>query len=246
MHNRLSLLALTTCAVMLGACSSSFREHHFFASKDKTTGEPINYYRLEVSGSTQISSSRYLSGYFDPDAVASYFGEVTASACDQKFPADPPAPSESKAGASAENKASAATQSTQELTSIDPKNKGRQLVMLLSSNSEAIADQLGELASSKDLALSIAAFAASSRIAGSKQAESAATAASNAAKRSLDLGDSVIASLGADATKDDVRSSMLLLTNNLCTQLGAKQTFTDLKSAQEWLLANSDRWEVKP
>ena len=196
------LFSLALCASMLSACRSAFREHHFFASKDPTTGEPVNYYRLEVYGSTDLSSSRYLSGYFDPDAVASYFGEISASADDQKFPT---AAQNAASGATQTTKSATTPQPVQDanLTSVDPRKQGRQLVMLLSSNSEAIADELGELASSKDLAVSIAAFAASSRSNQSQEAALATSAERSDAGRIMAFGFRV--PRWADAAPADLR-----------------------------------------
>lgn len=61
---------------VIAGCASSFAEKHFFKSVDQQ-GYTINYYRLKVNGSTFLSSSRYLSGYFDERAVDAYFNQIT-------------------------------------------------------------------------------------------------------------------------------------------------------------------------
>src|SRR4051794_298126 len=76
------LIMLT--AISLAGCASVFDEKHFFKSKAvDAQGQPVNYYRVEVKGTTMLSSSRYISGYFDESAVDRYFNECSQPACGQ-------------------------------------------------------------------------------------------------------------------------------------------------------------------
>ena len=62
--------------LLLSGCMSSFSERHFFKSED-AYGNPVNYYKLSVSGKNFLSSTRYLSGYFDEKAVDAYFNQFS-------------------------------------------------------------------------------------------------------------------------------------------------------------------------
>lgn len=72
-HSLLVLLALVVC----GGCATAFQEAHYFRSERNGEGPANrNYYRVRVTGATALSSSRYVSGYFDPEAVDIYFNEI--------------------------------------------------------------------------------------------------------------------------------------------------------------------------
>src|SRR5262245_27858432 len=72
---RLRLAASCVLAAALAACSS-FGETHYFKAVDEN-GVARNYYRMNVSGYARLSSSRYLSGYYNDDVVDAYFNEVS-------------------------------------------------------------------------------------------------------------------------------------------------------------------------
>ena len=120
-----SVLGLVT---LLSGCSH-ISEVHYFKSK---TGNPPNFYRLRITGSSFLSSSRYVSGYFDEQAVNNYFGEFSQ-------------PTNGQFGSPATN--------TQQIVPIDGgAQEGTILLLLLSANSDAIADQIGAIAKSTDTA----------------------------------------------------------------------------------------------
>ncbi len=114
---------------------STFRETHYF--KDNLTPTP-NYYKVEVRGSTLMSSSRYVSGYYDKGAVQTYFGEINQPSKGQ-FPMPV----------------------TKNCDSCKQKNglKNKELVLLLSTNSDAIANSIGNLVKSKTVVNSLSLIA---------------------------------------------------------------------------------------
>src|SRR5690348_14797035 len=93
------LMLLVITFVSCGGCASGFEETHYFRSKTRDArGIPVNYFRLQVTGGTMLSSSRYVSGYFDEAALDTYFNEFSQPdkgqivAKDSSPPAASPAP----------------------------------------------------------------------------------------------------------------------------------------------------------
>lgn len=118
------MLLVTSC--------STFRETHLF----KDTLQPVaNYYKVEVKGYSFLSSSRYVSGYFDRTAIQEYFGEIGQPDKARFVPVS---------------------------NSLNDQNK--ELVLLLSSNSDAIANGISNLVKNKTTINSIALMANKDKI----------------------------------------------------------------------------------
>lgn len=98
-------IALTICSCQTG------KELHYFRSGD-------NYYRLRINECTFLTSSRYLSGYFDEKAVNNYFDEIYRN-----------------------EKTSLVSLSSKNSSS------PTKLLLLLSTKSEAVSSTIGQLAS---------------------------------------------------------------------------------------------------
>jgi hypothetical protein len=104
--------------IALSSCQSA-RETHYFRSEG-------NYYRLQLKEKSFASKARYLSGYFDEDAVSKYFSEMSQ-------------PDSSKV-----------------VEWLSHPDKNTTLVMILSTNSNAISEQIGALASNEELLQTVA------------------------------------------------------------------------------------------
>lgn len=98
----------------------------------KDSLEPVsNYYQVNISGYSLFSSSRFVSGYYDRYAIQEYFGEITQ-------------PNNGK------------------LTTPNPigtSNPNQELVLLLSTNSDAIASGIGNLVKNKTTINSVSLLA---------------------------------------------------------------------------------------
>ncbi|MBL7739586.1 MAG: hypothetical protein JNK14_10220 [Chitinophagaceae bacterium] len=101
-----------------------------------------NYYRLKINEKSFASKARYLSGYFDERAVDKYFSEMSQ-------------PDSAKV--------------VQWLTNHGENVK---LVMILSTNSNSISEQIGNLANNEDLLETVARLANKDKIAQSNIANS--------------------------------------------------------------------------
>ncbi|WP_284653279.1 hypothetical protein [Flavobacterium terrisoli] len=112
---------------VLSSCSS-FNEVHYF--KDKVGSKPgevtkvSNYYRVKICGYSFLSSSRYVSGYFNQDAINLYFNEFTQP----------------------ENGALGQTRTTDNVKSLVTNEDGNELVLVFSTNAKAISSQIGNIA----------------------------------------------------------------------------------------------------
>lgn len=90
------------------SCQSA-RETHFI-KEDK------NYYRIRIKEFAFLSSSRYMSGYYDEKAVDNYFGEIQRP------------------------------DSTAKIINLNCNNPNSKLLLILSTNSNTVSDQVGALA----------------------------------------------------------------------------------------------------
>lgn len=131
----LTLLSITSC--------QPIRELHYFKDSVgvKGTGESkttvSNYYRVTISGFSFLSSSRYVSGYFDQDAINLYFNEMSQPANGRLW-------------------GSNNTTANNNNTSLVTNENGKELVLVLSTNSKAISDQIGNVAKNQIILNSMA------------------------------------------------------------------------------------------
>ncbi len=204
--------------VSLG-CASSFEERHYFKSVD-AEGKPVHYYRLTVDGGTWLASSRYLSGYFDERAVDAYFGEI-AQPAKGRFE-DRVAPES-------------------ETIPVDPKFRNRSLVLLLSSNSDEIANQIGGLAQNQQLAATLTRLANRGSLEAARTAESDLAVQKARGRVVQALGDELIAKLADAADETTVRAAFLQFVNALAAELGNEAPFENLDQAADWLKYNRGR-----
>jgi hypothetical protein len=187
-----------------------------------------NYYRLTVEGYSLFSSSRYISGYFDEDTVNTYFNEYTQPAGAAIVPGP-------------KSKAPAANASG---TGVEPVAKGLQgqkLVLILSSNSDEIATQIGALAASQQFTASLAGLVARDQYAAADTAESRVTIEKSRAKATASLAAQLVAGLADDASQTVAEQSLLGFVNTLATDFGYEGAFADLESAAQWLAFNRTR-----
>lgn len=195
-------------------CMSSFSEHHFFKSED-AYGNPINYYKLSVSGKNFLSSTRYLSGYFDEKAVDAYFDQIAQ-------------PDKGLFTGSV----NAAGDNVKPLGDV---LKDRKLVLLLSSNSDAIAQQIGQFANNQAVMGDLTRLIYRDQV---KEAHSAKTAADLQQMRGQalsDIGKTVIGELSDNADQSTAESNLLFYANRLAAEFGNTVPFRDLNEARTWL-----------
>lgn len=207
------LCFLFLCILSTG-CSSSFSEKHYFKSAD-AQGHPINYYRISVSGNTFLSSSRYLSGYFDEKAVDAYFDQIVQP-----------------------EKALFRDQASTDGGSVQPLSadlKNRKLVLLLSSNSDVIAQQIGQFANNQTVMADLTRLVYRDNIKEAREAQIASDLQQARGKALADIGTSIITGLAENADKLTAETNLLFYANRLASEFGNMTSFKTLDEARIWL-----------
>jgi hypothetical protein len=225
---RAAAAALVSTTALLASCHASFSERHYFASRDTETGEITNYYRITVGGSTLGGDARYVSGYFDAGAVEAYFGEFAQP--DKATFLDHEDDPEQKESGDAK------------LEPVDPSKRGRQLVMLMSSNSDAVAESLGAIAQSEELTESIATLVARDTLVAARDAAAASAAQRSRFAYITALGTQAFRSLrpsddaeGEPPSPAAVRVRLLPVINAFARELGAAEDFATFAEAKVWV-----------
>jgi hypothetical protein len=253
------LLPLLTCG-----CASAFYENHFFKSETSSAATIPNYYRLKIMGTAILSSSRYVSGYFDEDTINTYFNEYTQPAGAaiaprpatesaagkpttppsatkteaEKSPTPPPATkaeAEKPPTSPPATKTEAQKPDTSGVEPVSKGLKGKKLVMILSSNSDEISTQIGALAGSKQFTASLAGLMARDQYMAADAADSRLTIEKSRAKATSDLAKQLVEGLDDKATEDDATKALLGFINMLASDLGYDGVFNKLGDAAEWL-----------
>lgn len=208
------MLSLAMLGLLSTGCMSSFSEKHYFKSED-AHGNPVNYYRLNVSGKNFLSSSRYLSGYFDEKAVDAYFSQFSQP---------------DKGVFNGEIKS--------EGNSVKPLSdalKGRQLVLLLSSNSDAIAQQIGQFANNQAVMADLTRLIYRDHIKDAQSAKTSADLQQMRGKALADIGEKVILGLPDGADQATAQANILFYANRLAAEFGNAVPFKTLEEAKTWL-----------
>lgn len=218
------LLTVLTPAILMCSCAH-VSERHFFRQVNPA-GETVNYVRLRVSGGAGLSSARYLAGCFDEGAVNAYFGEIS-----QPEKAAFPGGHATDDGAVKTVGRCTSTQS---------------LVLLMSSNSDAVATQIGNLAQSQQTASTLATLAARDRLKGARQDTIRLEVEREQDKLLAQLGEDLI--LGLDPTVPaEVNKNLLAYFNALAAGLGHAESFSTLAQGAKWFEENRNRlMETRP
>lgn len=216
-------------AVPSAGCATAFHEAHYFkGGKSDDAGPGTNYYRVRVTGCTTLFSSRYVSGYFDPDAVDTYFNKISQPTGAALRP-------EAEAG-----KAAGAGEEAQ-LRPVSPSLADKDLVLILSTNSEEIANQIGALAANEQFTAALAGLAAQRDFADATEAEYRLRSTQARATSLAQLAQQTVGGLAGDTDLDAVRQAALTVLNRLAYDMGVATSFADLAQAADWFERNRGR-----
>lgn len=223
--------AITVLALaFLSGCSSGrlSESYHFPGTR---RGEVVNYYRVDVQGHVCGDKLRYISGFFDESALNRYFDTFAQPENGLLLGETAKAKSEDEtSGASSKD----------EKRDPDPQGKGRKLVLLLSQNSEAIAEQIGAIAQSEALATVVGrtifgdqlAELESRKLEAGRSHEAASAVATDARLLATRLrGDD-------EVTDEDATEILLQFINRAAAEIGAPVPFDSFAEAQAWLEKN--------
>ncbi len=238
-------VAMVMLAIFSFGCASTFHEAHYFKSGTASASVIPNYYRLTVKGYSWLSSSRYISGYFDEDTLNTYFNEYTqpagAAITPSKKPPVTKAPAEGQNTSSSEPAAKAPAAENQNTEPVAKELRGKRLIMILSSNSDEIATQIGALAASKQFTASLVGLLARDQYAAADAADSRLAIEKSRAKTTASLASQVVSGLPDNATEAVAKQTLLAFVNSLASDLGHQGAFDNLDSAAQWLDFNRAR-----
>jgi hypothetical protein len=214
MRKQIAFFLCLGVALLFSSCQSG-KEFHYFKQGD-------NYYRLRVSEYAFLSSSRYQSGYYDETAVDNYFGEIRRPDSTGRIIPVP---------------VNTSTTDT-EVKAAEKATQGTKLVMILSTNSEAVSGQISALADNEQTLELIARLSNKDiKVENLRLKEKV---------RQLNAKDNALQELGAatiegiaDADKTvanlpDIRNKLLVFINALAASTGRKIPFTNFNEAQTW------------
>lgn len=204
----------------LAGCGSNFKEVHYFKSLDDKK-QPVNFYRVTVRGTTSLSSSRYLSGYFDERAVEVYFSEFTQpdkAHFEEKVKDD-----------------------SGKLVPIGAGQENRRLVMILSSNSDEIATSISALAQSEAVTDTLANLIGRDRLESATDAKLKAPAQAKQGEYLANSGKTLVEGLAADADLTTTTANFRLYANELAHFLEPGRQFNTLAEAHAWAEKFEDR-----
>lgn len=203
------LLAALAC-VLLAACQTGHEVHYFKSGN--------NYYRLRIDEKSFASKARYMSGFYDDKAVDRYFGEMSQ-----------PVEKDTTHASSVRFYTTDPKDHTADQLRIDSNKK---LVLILSTNSNAISEQIGAFAENDRILGSIMRLSQREKI---QENTAAASAIGEVKKRNqaiAALGDSFITTLRDSASVNEVKTSLKIFLLNIKAQSPAAA------AAAEMLLPN--------
>ena len=240
---RTAILLVASLAV--GGCATTFQESHYFSS-DGSGGAPAdrNYYRLLVKGGTAISSSRYVSGYFDSAAVDVYFNEIKQPPKAQLVTST--STGTTTAGETGAGAASAAAGAPKagDAVSAKPLSRslvGKDLVLILSTNSDEVSNQIGALAANQQFTAALAGLAARGDFAAAARAGADLSLDQSAAAQHAALADTTNGKLPDKPTAEQNEAAALVVLNRIAFELDHAGPFTKLDEADKWFQANRSR-----
>lgn len=212
-------------------CGSAFDETHYLRSDARNhDGSAVNYYRLRVNGQTFLSSSRYLSGYFDERALNTYFNEIAQPDQGRLVPSTQPS-DQGTAGAGVQP--------------LDGSLAGKKLLLILSSNSDAIATGIGALAQSDQVTDNLTLLFGRDKLQAAADAKHEADVQKAVASSVVAEGATEVAAIPDNATQAQIQQAMLNYANRLAAYLGHRGTFSNLDDANQWVRQNGTRAVMK-
>lgn len=202
----------------LSGCAAQVKERHYFATyQEDSPGEPVNFFRVDVTANTRFTNARYVAGYYDERAVDLFFSELKSNDTASLFSGELKDPG-----------------TDQVIKPLDPGVNGA-LVMVLSTNADDIVDAISAFAESQVVGQAVTQIANGSRLRDSRLSKAAAgpqkaTAAAFAAELTT------LAQAAGDATTtSDAERLYLRLLQRLATESGGRgAAFESFAEALAW------------
>lgn len=189
--------------IIIISCQSS-KELHFIKQSD-------NYYRLKINQHAFLTSSRYMSGKYDENAVDYYFGEI--------------------------GQPDSAKLIKKEITLINQNGNeiplDKTLMFILSTNSQEVSDQIGNFSANEETLQLIARLSKIEILTENQKLISERNSIETNISDLFLFGDEIIKSLNDDNI-EETKTLLLTFLNYLASNRGKKIGFENLEEAEKW------------
>lgn len=213
--------AITILIVMLVTSCASIEEQHYFRSQ----GEQPNYFRLSVKGSSELSSSRYIAGYYDERAIDLFFNELKIIS-----------PSGTPDTRKLFEDGITAPGTDERLQPLGPEDGT--FLMIMSTNADAVVDAIGQFAESNAVAEAIANIANKPRIEAVSSAKASLSADQARYTAIAAEIDSLFALVDSEAVDQEAaKAAYLRILSAISRAVNSGQSFTSFEHARTWLQA---------
>jgi len=228
---RMHFICLASATFGLSACSTTTFEKHYFAHYDEATSKPVNFYRMTINGSSKMSRSRYIAGYYDERAVDLFFNEVKTLTGTEEVNRENIAP------IFVDGQINPGT--TDKLIPLTPTSGNGAFVLVMSNNADSVVNAIGAFAESEVLAQSLSALLMKDRYKERLASDASASInASNATALKTNLQNLITAA--GTATNADAEALYLSALNALARDLGHDESFADFTAARTWFAVEQE------
>ena len=213
------LVVLSTCS-----CGTSFKESHYFTSATSQADfeRPRNFFRVNVDGWAAFSAARYVSGYYDERAVDLFFNEVKTVDAQEGviirplFPGEVPEPF-----------------TGDKIRPLSPAEGKGALVMILSTNADAVADAIGNFAEGQAAAAAISNLVNRDEIRAARRTQAEQEALAQGANALAAEVETLLASINPQQ-EAAFRRDYLRVAQALGRSLDPPVAFADLSDLAKW------------
>ncbi len=232
--------AIISLCILLNSCTT-FREVHYFKDKiqEEKSASPVsivpNYYKVSIKGWAFMSSSRYLSGYFDQNSVNEYFNEIPQPEKGNLYSLDNKVEVEKSKGDSASNNE---TKKDKQAKVENNFESGSELVLILSTNSEAIATQIKNTAVNKDVLKSLTLLANKDELKESKVINKNLSQVNTDISSFISNADFFFETLNPNDSAELNNKRIFDFLRNELKEKGITKDFENLEKLKEWYYEN--------
>ena len=216
-----AVLVLLTAAFISG-CVTRFKENHYFSSESKASelDRPNNFFRLTINGWSIFTSTRYVSGFYDERAVDLFFNEIKADP-QPLFPNQLVEPG-----------------SEEVIRPLTPGPERGALVLILSTNADAVADAIGSFGEGQAAAAAVTNLLSRDAIREARLTSAEQTARRRAATALVGELDALFGQVDP-AQKEELNRQYLRIANALGQARNPPVSFGSLSDLADWRRART-------
>jgi hypothetical protein len=202
-------------ALFLCGCATQFQEKHYFKAVDPETGRPVNYFRITISGHSNFTASRYVSGFYSQKAVEYFFNEFRSDK-------QPELKLEPVGGTSSDRRTA---------------DEDGAFVLVLSTNAKAVADTIGEMTDNESLTKAFNRLLRKDEIAAAEKLVSGISVKKDEAQRNYENIDHAVFDLKeqmATADKNRLKQQAIRVVAAIAKAMNEREPITTFEEAKGW------------